>query len=119
MVARVEYDRSNRVGLCIRRIGNRPSHAVAQGGGEFSVSGPGPADPPPAGAEAGTWVYTAQSSSVLHNSHSLFICCAFPHIDLLVYLLVFLHPLTLILGLKPHFSANRPLLPTVAFLLQD
>jgi len=33
MVVRVEHDRSNRV--CIRRTGNRPSYAVAQGGSIF------------------------------------------------------------------------------------
>ena len=44
MVVRVEYDRSNRV--CIRRTGNRPSYAVAQGG-QFFYRGAGPLCPPP------------------------------------------------------------------------
>jgi len=39
MVVRVEYDLYNRV--CIRRTGNRPSHAVAQGASSF-YRGPGP-----------------------------------------------------------------------------
>ena len=49
MVVRVEYDRSNRV--CIRRTGNRPSYAVAQGG-QFFYRGAGPLCPPPTGAAA-------------------------------------------------------------------
>jgi len=45
MVVRVKYDRSNRV--CIRRTGNRPSHAVAQAGGQFFCRGGGQAHCPP------------------------------------------------------------------------
>jgi len=50
MVVLVEYDRSDRV--CIRMTGNRPSHTVAQGGGQFFYRGSGPL-PHPAGAGAG------------------------------------------------------------------
>jgi len=49
MVVRVEYNRSN--GVRLRRTGNRPSHAVAQGA--IFLQGAGPPDPPPAGAGAG------------------------------------------------------------------
>jgi len=43
MVVRVEYNRSN--GVRLRRTGNRPSHAVAQGA--IFLQGAGPPDPPP------------------------------------------------------------------------
>ena len=63
MVVRIEYDRSNRV--CIRRTGNRLSHAVDQGANFFCR---GQAPDPPLPRSRRRWnLRTAHSASVWHR----------------------------------------------------
>ena len=112
MVVRMEYDRSNRV--CIRRTGNRLSHAVDQGG-NFSA-GDRPPDPPPSLAPAlepahrslrlslaPPTVHTRCSFAVRSRTSDLLVYAANVYT---YFILVFHHPSLSRSRLKPHFCGN-------------
>jgi len=113
MVVRIEYDRSNRV--CIRRTGNRLSHAVDQGANFFCR---GQAPLPSVPSLAPVLEPARRSLRLSHAPPTVHTRCSFAvrsrTSDLLVYaadvytyfILVFHHPSLSRSRLKPHFCGN-------------